>query len=75
MFFAVDAPLTAGKDPKHEIRVMRVDDRGAGPILKISAATGDATHAAIARGEGDTLALTFSAQDGVYFAKIRCAAE
>jgi hypothetical protein len=75
VFFAVDAPLTAGKSPKHEIHVVRVDARGSGPILRIAAASGDAIHAALARGADGTLALVFSAADGVYFAKLRCAVD
>jgi hypothetical protein len=73
VYFAADAPVTVGKEPKHEIRIVRVDGQGAGPVLQIAASAGDATHAAIARGDDGTLAVVFSAQDGVYLARVRCA--
>lgn len=75
VFFAMDAPTTAGKAPQHEIQVVRVDANGAGPTLRIPAASGDATHAAIARSQNASVAVVFSAQDGVYFAKLACAAD
>lgn len=72
VFFAMDAPTTAGKSPQHEIRVVRVDAQGAGPALRIAAASGDATHASIAYGQGGSVGVVFSAQDGVYFVKLAC---
>jgi hypothetical protein len=75
VFFAMDAPLTAGKTPQHEIRVVRLDAQGTGPVLRIAAASGDATHAAIARGQDDSVGVVFSAQDGVYFVRLVCAAD
>jgi hypothetical protein len=75
VFFAMDAPLTAGKAPQHEIRVVRLDAQGTGPTLRIAAASGDATHAAIARGQDDSVGVVYSAQDGVYFVRLACAAD
>jgi hypothetical protein len=72
VFFAMDAPTTAGKSPKHEVQVVRVDAQGAGPVLRIAAESGDATHAAIARGD-KSVGIVFSAQDGVYFTRLACA--
>lgn len=73
VYFAADAPLTGGKEPKHEIHLVRVDSQGAGPVLQIQASAGDATHAAIARAQDGTLAVTFSAPDGIYLTRVRCA--
>lgn len=72
VYFVADAPLTGGKEPKHEIHLVRVDARGAGPVLRIQASAGDATHAAIARAPDGTLAVTFTAPDGVYLVRARC---
>jgi hypothetical protein len=72
VFFAMDAPTTTGKAPQHEIQVIRVDAQGAGPALRIAAASGDATHAAIARAADASIGVVFSAQDGVYFARLAC---
>jgi hypothetical protein len=73
VFFAMDAPTTAGKTPQHEIQVVRMDAQGAGPVLKIAAESGDATNAAIARASDASVGVVFSAKDGVYFAKLACA--
>jgi hypothetical protein len=70
---AADAPLTPGKKPMHEIQVVSVDANGQGPTLHVAGPTGDATHAAIARSDQAGVALSFSAPDGVYLAKLRCA--
>ena len=75
VFFAMDAPITAGKAPQHEIHVVRLDAQGTGPVLRIAAASGDATHASIARGQDESVGVVFSAQDGVYFARLTCAAD
>ncbi|HET6335795.1 MAG TPA: hypothetical protein VFG30_21365 [Polyangiales bacterium] len=72
VYFAMDAPTTAGKSPQHDIQVIRVDAQGVGPALRIAAASGDATNAAIARAKDGTIGVVFSAQDGVYFAKLAC---
>jgi hypothetical protein len=73
VFFAMDAPTTAGKTPQHEIQVVRMDAQGAGPALRIAAESGDATNAAIARASDASVGVVFSAKDGVYFAKLACA--
>lgn len=73
VFFAMDAPTSAGKTPQHEVQVVRVDAQGAGPVLKIAADSGDATHAAIARASDASVGVVFSAKDGVFFAKLSCA--
>jgi hypothetical protein len=75
VYFAMDAPLTAGKAPQHEIRVVRLDAQGTGPVLRIAAASGDATHAAIARGSDQSVGVVFSAKDGVYFVRLACAGD
>ncbi len=75
VFFAMDAPTAAGKSPKHEVRVIRMDAQGAGPALQIAAAGGDATHAAIAHGQGSSAGVVFSASDGVYFVRLACASD
>jgi hypothetical protein len=72
VYFAMDAPTTAGKTPQHEIQVVRVDAQGTGPVLKIAAPNGDATHAAIARAKDGSVGVAFTAADGVYFAKLAC---
>lgn len=72
VYFAMDAPTSAGKAPQHEIQVIRVDAQGAGPSLRIAATSGDATHAAIARAKDGSIGVVFSAQDGVYFTKLTC---
>jgi hypothetical protein len=72
VFFAMDAPTTTGKAPQHEIQVIRVDAQGVGPALRIAAASGDATNAAIARAADASVGVVFSAQDGVYFARLAC---
>jgi hypothetical protein len=69
---AADAPLTAGKDPKHELQIALLDAKGRGPTLRLNAPSGDATHVALASDEDDRVGVSFSAPDGVYFATLRC---
>jgi hypothetical protein len=73
ILIAADAPLTAGKDPKHELQIALLDAKGRGPTLRVSAPSGDATHVALASDDDDRVGLSFSAPDGVYFAILRCA--
>jgi hypothetical protein len=70
---AADAPLAPGKKPQHAIQVAMLDAEGQGPLLRVTGPSGDATHVALARGEQAGVALTFSAADGVYLTKLRCA--
>jgi hypothetical protein len=72
VLIAADAPLAPGKKPQHAIQLAMIDANGQGPLLRVNGPTGDATHAALARGEQAGVALTFSAPDGVYLAKLRC---
>lgn len=69
---AADAPLTAGKDPKHELQVALLDAKGRGPTLRVSAPSGDATHVALASDDEGRVGLSFSAPDGVYLGILRC---
>jgi hypothetical protein len=73
VLIAADAPLGAGKKPLHEIHVAMLDAKGQGPILHVTSPTGDATHAAIAQNDQAGVAITFSAADGVYLARLSCA--
>jgi hypothetical protein len=70
---AADSPLTAGKKPLHDVQVVWIDQQGQGPALHVASPSGDATHATLARAEHAGIALAFSAQDGVYLTKLRCA--
>jgi hypothetical protein len=71
LLFAADAPTQPGKDPPHEIHVHVVGLRGPGPAAIIHGA-GDASHAALARAEGGSVGLAFTAAAGVYVARLRC---
>ena len=73
VLIAADAPLTPGKDPSHEIQLALLDAKGQGPLLKVTSPTGDASHAALAHNDQAGPAVTFSAKDGVYLTKLRCA--
>jgi len=72
ILLAADAPTAPGKQPLHDIQVVMLDERGQGPVLRVASPSGDATHAGLARADHAGIALTFSAQDGVYLAKLRC---
>jgi hypothetical protein len=73
LLLAADAPIAPGKQPQHEIQVALVDANGQGPLLRVASPSGDATHAALARTEQAGVGLAFSARDGVYLTKLRCA--
>jgi len=73
ILIGADAPLTAGKSPKHDLQFALVDVKGQGPILRVAAPSGDATHVALARGESDQVGFAFSAPDGVYWGALHCA--
>jgi hypothetical protein len=73
VLLAADSPIAPGKQPLHEIQIALVDATGQGPTLRVAAPGGDATHAALARADQAGVALTFSAPDGVYLTKLRCA--
>jgi hypothetical protein len=70
---AADAPIAPGKQPSHEIQVALIDDKGMGPFLRVAAPSGDATHVGIAHTDTAGTAIAFSASDGVYMGKLRCA--
>jgi hypothetical protein len=70
---AADAPLTPGKQPKHALQLALLDDKGQGPSLRVASPSGDASHVALARGQGDEVGFAFSAPDGVYWGSVRCA--
>jgi hypothetical protein len=69
---AADAPLSAGKQPKHALQLAMVDAKGQGPALRVESPSGDATHVALAEGR-DEIGFAFSAPDGVYWGTVRCA--
>jgi hypothetical protein len=71
LIFAADAPKQPGKDPQHEIRVQVVGIKGPGPTLVLHGA-GSASHAGLARNEAGEVGVVFSAQSGVYVARLRC---
>jgi hypothetical protein len=73
VLLAADSPIAPGKQPLHEIQIVLLDAAGKGPTLRVAAPGGDATHAALARTDQAGIALTFSAPDGVYLTKLRCA--
>jgi hypothetical protein len=70
---AADAPLTAGKQPKHALQLAMLDDKGQGPSLRVDSPSGDASHVSLARGLADEVGFAFSAPDGVYWGTVRCA--
>jgi hypothetical protein len=72
LLIAADAPLAPGKQPSHEIQVALVDEKGLGPLLRVAAPNGDATHVGIAHTDAAGTAIAFSASDGVYLGKLRC---
>lgn len=72
LLFAADAPLSAGKAPMHDIVLVRVDERGAGPALHIAAPGGDATQVALARSDDGRVLVVFTGKDAVYAATARC---
>jgi hypothetical protein len=69
---AADAPLSAGKQPKHALQLALVDAKGQGPVLKVESPSGDATHVALAEGK-EEIGFAFGAPDGVYWGTVRCA--
>lgn len=69
---AADAPLSAGKQPKHDLQFALIDGQGQGPTLHVAAPSGDATHVALTRGPHDQLGFSFSAPDGVYVGTLSC---
>ncbi len=71
LLFAADAPMQPGKDPPHEIHVHVVGMRGPGPAAVIRA-PGGASHASLARAEGGSVGVAFTAPAGVYLARLRC---
>ncbi len=70
--FAADAPQQPGKDPPHEIHVHLVDQDGMGPATVVRGPEGNASHAALARTEGGTVAVAFTTASGAYVAWLRC---
>jgi hypothetical protein len=70
---AADVPLAPGKQPKHAVQLALVDDKGPGPVLRVTSPSGDATHVSLARGTSDEVGFSFSAPDGVYLGTVRCA--
>jgi hypothetical protein len=71
LLFAADAPTQPGKDPKHEIHVHVIGINGPGPAAVVRG-PGDASYAALARAEGGSVGLAFTAPAGVYVARLRC---
>jgi hypothetical protein len=71
LLFAADAPTQPGKTPLHEIHVHVIGINGPGPATVIHG-SGDASRAALARAEGGSVGLAFSAAAGVYLARLRC---
>jgi hypothetical protein len=68
---AADAPLSAGKQPKHALQLALLDAKGQGPVLRVESPSGDATHVALSEGR-DEIGFAFSAPDGVYWGTVRC---
>jgi hypothetical protein len=71
LLFAADAPTQPGKDPPHEIRVQAIGITGPGPAAVIKGA-GSAAHAGIARTAEGEVGVVFSAESGVYVARLHC---
>jgi hypothetical protein len=73
VLLASDAPLAAGKQPAHALQMVLLDAKGQGPVLQVKGPSGDATHVGIAHAEQAGVGFSFSAADGVYLGKLRCA--
>jgi hypothetical protein len=71
LIFAADAPTQPGKDPPHEIRVSVVGIKGPGPTLVLHG-TGSASRVGLARNDAGEVGVVFSAESGVYVARLRC---
>ncbi len=70
--FAADTPVAPGKDTPRRVHLTRVTDQGRGQPTSIEGPGGTAHHAAIARGQDGTLAVSFDNDSGVYVAFMRC---
>jgi hypothetical protein len=71
LLFAADAPTQPGKDPIHEVHVHVVGMTGPGAAT-ILRGPGSAARASIARDDGGDVGVVFSADSGVYAARLRC---
>jgi hypothetical protein len=71
VFFAVDAPIAPGNDPRREIHVHVVSAKGMGAATVIRG-PGSAANAAVAHGVGGEIAVAFTSPSGVYVAHLRC---
>jgi hypothetical protein len=71
LIFAADAPTQPGKDPQHEIHVHVVGMQGAGAGAVIRG-PGNASHVAIARDDSGDVGVAFSADSGIYVARLHC---
>jgi hypothetical protein len=71
VFFAADAPIAPGNDPRREIHVHVVSSKGMGPAAIIRG-PGSAALPSIAHGDGGHVALAFTSASGVYVAHLRC---
>jgi len=72
---AATAPLTPGKQPKHDVQFALLDAKGQGPQLHVALASGDVTHVSLASGVQDQVGFAVSAPDGVYLGALRCSGE
>jgi hypothetical protein len=72
LIFAADAPTQPGKDPPHEIRVSVVGIKGPGPTMVLKGPGSSASHVGLARNEAGEVGVVFSAESGVYVARLRC---
>jgi len=70
--FAADAPKGAPPEAPRELHVRVATAAGPGQTLTLRAPDGTGRHASIARAENGTIAVSFTAGDGVYVALLRC---